>query len=167
MNNKGGKLTEITKDTGFRRIAYAIRQSTVTAQYRRAQLKDRRYDVRYGLGQELMREATYRDKFIIALSKFLHEYEAETAREEEKVANELGRKLTLEDRRARGLRAQVDTDSIQAIADLIDRFNSSELIGSMLIAYGYAREPRSVSVGTTDTQVATDDEALVAEEVNG
>ena len=49
MNNKGGKLTEITKDTGFRRIAYAIRQSTVTAQYRRAQLKDRRYDVRYGL----------------------------------------------------------------------------------------------------------------------
>jgi hypothetical protein len=167
MNNKGGKLTEITKDTGFRRIAYAIRQSTVTAQYRRAQLKDRRYDVRYGLGQELMREATYRDKFIIALSKFLHEYEAETAREEEKVANELGRKLTLEDRRARGLRAQVDTDSIQAIADLIDRFNSSELIGSMLIAYGYAREPRSVSTGTTDTQVATDDEALVAEEENG
>jgi hypothetical protein len=167
MNNKGGKLTEITKDTGFRRIAYAIRQSTVTAQYRRAQLKDRRYDVRYGLGQELMREATYRDKFIIALSKFLHEYEAETAREEEKVANELGRKLTLEDRRARGLRAQVDTDSIQAIADLIDRFNSSELIGSMLIAYGYAREPRSASAGTTDTQVATDDEALVAEEVNG
>lgn len=167
MNNKGGKLTEITTDPGFRRIAYAIRQSTVTAQYRRAQLKDRRYDVRYGLGQELMREATYRDKFIIALSKFLHEYEAETAREEEKVANELGRKLTLEDRRARGLRAQVDTDSIQAIADLIDRFNSSELIGSMLIAYGYAREPRSVSAGTIDTQVATDDEALVAEEVNG
>jgi len=36
----------------------------------------------------------------------------------------------------------------------------------MLIAYGYAREPRSVSAGTTDTQVATDDEALVAEEEN-
>ncbi len=169
MNNthKGGKLIEITNNTGFRRIAYAIRQSTVTAQYRRAQLKDRRYEVRYGLGQELMREASYRDKFIIALSKFLHEYEAETAREDEKVATELGRKLTLEDRRAKGLRAQVDVDSIQAIVGLIDRFGSSELIGSMLIAYGYARELRSGSADTTDTQAAADEETLVAEEVNG
>src|SRR5207248_10764790 len=143
-----------------------IRQSTVTAQYRRAQLKDRRYEVRYGLGQELMREASYRDKFVIALSKFLHEYEAETAREEEKVATELKRKLTLEDRRAKGLRAQVDTDSIQAIVDLIDRFGSSELIGAMLIAYGYARESRNNAASTTEIEVAADDEALVAQEVN-
>src|SRR5947207_5820399 len=109
MNNvqKGGKLTEITNDPGFRRVAYAIRQSTVTAQYRRAQLKDRTYEVRYGLGQELMREASYRDKFMIALSKFLHEYEAETAREEEKLATRLGRKLTVEDRRNHSLRAQI------------------------------------------------------------
>lgn len=175
MNNthKGGKLTEITSNPGFRHIADAIRHSTVIAQYRRAQRKDntselyRRYEVRYGLGHELMREASYRDKFMIALSKFLHEYEAETAREEEKLAIQLGRRLTLEDRRVYGVRPQVDVDSIQAIADLIDRFESSELIGSMLIAYGYAREPRSNATDTTDTQAAADDEALVAQAVNG
>jgi len=43
------------------------------AQYRRTQLGDRTYEVRYGLGQELMREARYPDKFIAALSRFLQQ----------------------------------------------------------------------------------------------
>jgi hypothetical protein len=135
------KLTDITHNEGFRRIAYAIRQSTITAQYRRAQLGDRTYEVRYGLGQELMREARYRDKFMITLSEFLQRYNAETSREEEKVANKLGRKLTLEDRRKYSLRTSILNTDIDKIADLIDRFESSELIASMLVAYGYAREP--------------------------
>ena len=134
------KLTDITRNESFKRIAYAIRQSTVTAQYRRAQLGDRTYEVRYGLGQELMREARYRDKFMVALSEFLQRYNAETAREEEKVANKFG-KLTPEIRRAHNLRASVPYTDIDEIADLIDRFKSSELIGSILVAYGYAREP--------------------------
>lgn len=135
------KLTDITRNEGFKRIAYAIRQSTITAQYRRAQLGDRTYEVRYGLGQELMREARYRDKFMVALSEFLQRYNAETAREEEKAANKLGHKLTPENRRAYNLRASIPYTDIDEIADLIDRFKSSELIGSMLVAYGYAREP--------------------------
>jgi|GEM_PF-302614 len=161
--HKDGKLTDITSDPGFKRVAYAIRQSTITAQYRRAQLKDRTYEVRYGLGQELMREASYRDKFMIALSKFLYEYEAETAREEEKLATRLGHKLTPEDRRTHGLRATVNVDNIQAIANLIDRFGSSELIGSMLIAFGYARESRNNAPDSVDAEATADDEALVAE----
>ena len=135
------KLTEITHNEGFRRIAYAIRQSTITAQYRRAQLGDRTYEVRYGLGQELMREARYRNKFMIALSEFLQRYNAETSREEEKIANRLGRKLSLEDRRKYNLRTSILNTDIDEIAGLIDRFESSELIASMLVAYGYAREP--------------------------
>jgi CRISPR-associated endonuclease/helicase Cas3 len=148
------KLTNITRNEGFKRIAYAIRQSTITAQYRRAQLGDRTYEVRYGLGQELMREARYRNKFMITLSEFLQRYNAETSREEEKVANKLGRKLTPEDRRVFSLRASIPYTDIDEIADLIDRYNSSELIGSMLVAYGYAREPRKITESnTTDIEI--------------
>ena len=150
MNSKNGetKLVEITSNEGFRRIAYAIGQSTVNAQYRRAQENDRTYEVRYGLGQELMREARDRTKFMAALCQFLQQYNAETAREEEKAANKRGGKLTTEDRRK--LRGSVAYTDIDEIAALIDHFNSSELIASMLVAYGYAREPRK---NTTSTQV--------------
>ncbi len=157
------KLTDITHNEGFRRIAYAIRQSTITAQYRRAQLGDRTYEVRYGLGQELMREARYRDKFMVSLSEFLQRYNAETAREEEKAANKLGRKLTPENRRAYNLRASIPYTDIDEIAGLIDRFNSSELIGSMLVAYGYAREPfkgateEPVSNKTDNAEISSED----------
>src|SRR5713226_1311294 len=147
-HNESTKLAEITNNEGFKHIAYAIRQSTVIAQYRRAQLKDPTivtYEVRYGLGQELMREAGYREKFMVALCEFLQKYSAETAREEEKVANRLGRKLTLEDRRTYNLRANIANTDIDEIAALIDRFKSSELICSMLVAYGYARDSRKSS----------------------
>lgn len=148
-------LSTITRDEGFRRIAYAIRQSTVRAQRRRSQEQDRTYEVRYGLAQELMREVRYREKFIAALSNFLTLYDAETAREEEKLANRLGRKLTLEDRRKYGLRGSVSISDIDRIVDLIDTFDS-ETVGSLLIAYGYASEARRVQdesegTGNSDT----------------
>jgi hypothetical protein len=135
------QLSTITRDEGFRRIAYAIRQSTVRAQRRRSQEQDRTYEVRYGLAQELMREVRYREKFIAALSNFLTLYNAETAREEEKLANKLGRKLTLEDRRTYGLRGSISISDLDRIVDLIDKFDS-ETVGSLLIAYGYATEAR-------------------------
>lgn len=139
------KLSAITSNEGFKRIAYAIRQSTVKAQYRRAQLRDRTYEVRYGLGQELMREARYSSKFIAALSAFLQEYNAETAREEEKLANRLGgRQLTLKDRRDNRLRSTVAFTDIDAIVALIDDFGS-EQVCSLLVAYGYASDPRKES----------------------
>lgn len=143
------KLTSITSNEGFKRIAYAIRQSTVTAQYRRTQLGDRTYEVRYGLGQELMREARYPDKFIAALSRFLQQYNAETAREEEKLSNKLKRALTSDDRRTHKLRGSVAYTDIDAIVRLIDDFGS-EQVCSLLVAYGYARDPYK---GTTEEPV--------------
>lgn len=134
------KLTGITTNEGFRRIAYAIRQSTITAQYRRTQIGEVRYEVRYGLGQELMREAHYPDKFIAVLSRFLHQYNAETAREEEKLASKLKRALVSDDRRKNKMRGSVSFTDIDAIVQLIDDFGS-EQVCSLLVAYGYAREP--------------------------
>jgi hypothetical protein len=140
-------LTEITNNPGFKRVAYAIRQATVTAQYRWTQQNDRTYEVRYGLGQELMRKVHHRNDFLCALSEFLLLYNAETAREEEKavrsIANETKQSqhpLTKDERYARNLRLSVSTEHIDDITQLIDRSGSPELIGSMLVAYGYARD---------------------------
>lgn len=152
-------LTEITSNQGFKRVAYAIRQSTVTAQYRWSQQNDRTYEVRYGLGQELMRKVHHRNDFLGALSEFLFKYNAETAREEEKavraIANETKKPqhpLTKEERYKRNLRLSVATEHIDEIAELIDRSGSPELIGSMLVAYGYARDtfqsPRNEHLST-------------------
>jgi hypothetical protein len=140
-------LTEITKNPGFKRVAYAIRQATVTAQYRWTQQNDRTYEVRYGLGQDLMRKVHHRNDFLCALSEFLLLYNAETAREEEKavrsIANETRQSqhpLTKGERYARNLRLSVSTEHIDDINQLIDHSGSPELIGSMLVAYGYARD---------------------------
>lgn len=140
-------LTEITSNPGFQRIADAIRRSTVTAQYRWTQKNDRTYEVRYGVGQDLMQKVHHRNDFLCALSEFLLLYNAETAREDEKacrsIANETKQPqhpLTKAERSARNLRYPVSTDHIDDIAQLIDRSGSPELIGSMLVAYGYASD---------------------------
>jgi len=120
------RLTPILESEGFQNIAYAIRQSTVTAQYRKQQ-GDRKYDVRYGLGQELARKAIYPDSFIATLSDFLHKYNAENAQ--------------VMENRAGPYRRSIKTTDIDDIVRLIDEYGS-ETVANLLIAYGYARAPR-------------------------
>jgi hypothetical protein len=127
------------KHPGFQNIAYAIRQSTVVAQYRKQQ-NDRRYDVRYGLGQELARKAKYPNDFIAALSDFLHKYNAENAQ--------------VMETRSGPYRRSIQTRDIDDIVALVDE-HGSELICNLLVAYGYARSgPREAMpeemAGTND-----------------
>jgi hypothetical protein len=140
MNNQrdGEKLKPILENEGFKHIANAIRQSTITAQYRQRQLGDRTYDIHYGLGQDLKRKSHRPREFMEALGIFLQKYSEETARQEEKVAIRLNKKLTSEDRYKNKLRANVSDDDIADITELVDTYGSS-LICSMLIASGYAR----------------------------
>lgn len=121
------KLAPILESEGFKNIAYAIRQSTVTAQFRKGQ-GDRRYDVRYGLGQELARKANYPDEFIAELSDFLHKYNAENAQ--------------VMENRPGPYRRNVRTADIDDIVRLIDEYGS-KTICNLLIAYGYARIGRA------------------------
>lgn len=121
------KLSEILDSPGFVNIAYAIRQSTITAQYRKKE-GDRRYDVRYGLGRDLVRQSQYPDEFVAALSDFLHRYNAENAQ--------------VMETRSGPYRRSVQTSDIQDILQLIDK-HSSDLIAKLLVAYGYARESRT------------------------
>ncbi len=144
-------LSLITSNPGFQRIAYAIRQSTVIAQRRRSQDRDRTYEVRYGLGLELAREARYRDKFLNTLSDFLMHYNAETAREEEKLANKLGGTITFEQRKQYKLRTYVAPEDINEIIHLMDEFDGEyEMVARLLIAYGYAKS-RSKYEAHTDS----------------
>lgn len=125
------KLSEILDSPGFQNIAYAIRQSTIIAQYRKKE-GDRRYDIRYGLGRDLVRQSQYPDEFVAALSDFLHKYNAENAQ--------------VMENRSGPYRKSVQTGDIQEILRLIDQ-HGSDLIAKLLVAFGYAREPRPGEAG--------------------
>ena len=141
---------------GFQSIAYAIRQSTVVAQFRKKE-GDRRYDVRYGLGQELARKSRYPIEFITALSDFLHKYNAENAQ-------------VMENRKG-PYRKSLKTSDIDDIVALVDEYGS-ELICNLLIAYGYARsgqgreEPQVPSDGGnfTDVDEGSDEDGEAGDE---
>ena len=120
------KLGKVLETPGFQNIAYAIRQSTVVAQYRKGQ-GNRRYDVRYGLGAELARKANYPNEFIAALSDFLQKYNAENAQ--------------VMENRPGPYRRSIRTDDIDDIVALVDEYDAP-LICNLLVAYGYARSPR-------------------------
>ena len=126
MSSEPKRYAPILESTGFQNIAYAIRQSTVTAQYRK-QEGDRRYDVRYGLGQDLVRKSQYPDEFIATLTEFLIKYNAENAQ--------------VMENRPGPYRRSVKTTDIADIVRLIDEYNNSDLICKLLVAFGYAREP--------------------------
>ena len=126
------KLSAILQNPGFQRIAKAIRQSTVTPQYFKSKGDSGPYEVRYGLGAELMRQAAYPDKFAQALSKFLHIYSQETSQIEERYkGNPPVRRI------------KISTDDIDQVIALMDEYNDAETVASLLVAYGYAREGRS------------------------
>jgi hypothetical protein len=132
------RLHTIMQTPGFQHIASAIRESTVRAQRRISQENDNRYDVRYGLNQELLRKARSRNEFMTALGEFIALYNAETAREEEKLARRLNRRLTTEEYRTYRLRYPVTTADMEQFGDLLDCY-PTELVATMLVAYGYSR----------------------------
>ena len=162
MLQKQQRLSEIIDNRGFQHIASAIREATVRAQRRYTQENDNRYEVRYGLGQELMRKARYRDDFMTALSEFLFLYNAETARQEEKVARKLERRLTADDYRNNKLRYPVTTEDIKQLSDLLDTY-PTELVATMLISYGYARLETLQAEEAAPDVVASEVEAGVDE----
>jgi hypothetical protein len=136
QGQKKQPFSKIIEDEGFQAIAAAIRQATVIGQYWAARQTGYPYEVRYGLGQELLRAANYPEHFLAALSEFIQSYNAENARIDERIA-----KKSLPD--VPGMRrASVRAEHINHVVRLIDEYGNSELICKMLVAYGYARDPR-------------------------
>ena len=133
------ELRPIIEGAGFQNIARAIRQSTVTLQYM-AKSGRPPYDIRYGLGQELRRKASYPDEFIQALGDFLHTFNAENARVSE-VSSQHWRKSIRE-------------DDITEIVQLIDQ-HGPQTVCHLLLAFGYASPSRD-DAPTTNTTTSTD-----------
>lgn len=128
------QLSKILESSGFVNIAYAIRQSTVVAQYRKKE-GDRRYDIRYGLGRDLVRQSQYPDEFVAALSEFLFAYNAENAQVLERYPKDKYPHYKY--------RWDVQTEDIKDILNLMDEYKNPNLIAKLLVAYGYASEYRS------------------------
>jgi hypothetical protein len=134
------ELAPILQCPGFRNIAGAIRRSTVIPQYFKSRGEKGPYTVRYGLGAELLRQATYPEQFIQALSTFVHDYNRETGQVQERYKDNL-----------RVRRSQITTEDVQQVVELIDIYGS-KTVGNMLVAFGYAREPRDPDADKQEPQ---------------
>jgi hypothetical protein len=155
QNSDARPLAPILQRDGFRSIARAIRESTIRAQYRVAQEGDRRYDIAYGLGQDLARSLNQRDTFVAALMDFVRHYNTETAREEEKLARQHGGKIPPELRKRERLRRLVNTEDVEDLIAIIDE-HGHKVVGNLLLAYGYAFD---------SSTIRTDDSPLPEEPV--
>jgi hypothetical protein len=121
------ELKAIVENPGFQNVAYAIRHSTIIPQGRKARNEDYLYEIRYGLGRMLKQKAHHRDDFIAALGDFMQSYNAENVQKLESKGEQM--------------RKDLRTSDIEAIVELVDEYGP-EVICNLLVAYGYAREPR-------------------------
>lgn len=137
------KLSPILQDPGFRRVAEAIRRSTVIPQYQKAQGRDTLYEIRYGLGDKLLRHAQNANEFAQELGRFMYDYNHENARKSETRKQQFRSNLTIED--------------VAAIVALIDEYDAPT-VANLLVAFGYARDPK---LGTTDNETDHKDESDV------
>lgn len=139
------KLKPILDSAGFRNVAAAIRRSTVIPQYFKSRGDKGPYEVRYGLGAELLRQSAYPERFIQTLSAFLHDYNRETAQVYERFKGNPPVRRT-----------RVTTKDMQQVVALIDEYDS-QTVASLLVAYGYAREPREQEAEADEEAVITAD----------
>ncbi|MDE0078641.1 MAG: hypothetical protein OXI80_12250 [Caldilineaceae bacterium] len=121
------ELTPILKDKGFRNVADAIRKSTLSLVY--VDRRKRRYDIRYGLGQDLRRKAQYKEDFVQELTDFMHSFNDETLRVYERTKGEIQQ------------RKLITTQDIERVVKLVDE-HGSKTVCNLLVAFGYARDSR-------------------------
>lgn len=120
-------VKEIVNNPGFVAVAAAVRRATIKAQIRKARTGRVVFDIQYGLAQDWKRKAKHRDEFIKELADFVQRYNSETAKHAEQGIE---------------MRPYVYTEHLNQLLDLIQDDKSSELVGMLLLAYGYALEPK-------------------------
>ncbi|NLW16859.1 MAG: hypothetical protein GX033_04300 [Firmicutes bacterium] len=120
------QLRSVIDNSGFQNIAAAIRRSTVSAQYRKAISGKQVFEFKYGLAQEWKQKMRFKDKFVAALADFVQQYNNENARHVEQ---------------DKETRPRITTRDLDQVIDLIEQYGS-ELVGMLLLAYGYAKESK-------------------------
>jgi len=126
------RLANILNNEGFRNIAKAIRNSTISEQYAKSK-GHQLYEIRYGLAQDLIRKSAYKDELVEFLCEFIVSYNQENARfaEKDKHIRDKGKR-----------RATIKQQDMEELIKLIDEYDSA-LIGKMLCAYGYCLDRKA------------------------
>ncbi|MEM4663241.1 MAG: hypothetical protein QXM75_04425 [Candidatus Diapherotrites archaeon] len=141
MDNETLHLSEIIANEGFKAVAQAIRKSTVSLQYTP---KDaRKFDIRYGLAQELQNKSKSKLDLATFIGEFIATYNAETAKVAEK-------------NNGKSFRANVKDEELAQFYCLLDK-HPSRLIGALLASYGFALKAKDVKdEGTEDFNEETE-----------
>ncbi len=124
---RGYGMKEIVGNAGFLSVAWAIRNATITALWLQQQ-NNKKWDVRFGLAQKWKQKIKGGAKeFVPVLAEFIQDYNWE-------VTNRLeGKYHTV---------SKEDLDQVISLIENNEK-DQSELVGMLLLAYGYARAPKS------------------------
>lgn len=124
MSIKNFKISEITSNEGFLKVAYAIRKSTVTLQY--TPKEQRQFEIRYGVAQSLQNKSKSASDLAAFIGEFIGLYNSETARKAEL---------------SKGFRKIVREDELNEFYSLLDNY-PSKVVGALLVSYGFALEEK-------------------------
>lgn len=126
------ELSPILQDQGFKNVAQAIRLSTVRPLYLKSEGKDPFYEIRFGLGDKLIRKAQYRDEFAVVLSRFMFDFNKENARKRSEA-------------KKRGISPRYDlsNEDVEKVIALMDEYEPST-VAHLLVAYGYAFDASAI-----------------------
>jgi len=136
------KISEIISNTGFQKVAYAIRKSTVTLQY--TPKDQRKFEIRYGLAQTLQNKSKSASDLAEFIGEFIANYNAETARNVEKTGGIL--------------RANVKDNDLNQFYELLDNY-PSKVVGALLASYGFALTEKDASK-VTPTDIPSENEII-------
>jgi len=126
-------VNEIIESTGFQNIARAIRNTTIYA----VSMKTSRREIRFGLAQKLkQRIKAGPHEFLAELSHFVQQQNWEIAY------------------RLKGEGYQITDSDMNDIVRLTEKFGA-ELVGMLLLAYGFARADSVVNKEGSESNVAS------------
>ena len=113
-------VTEIIENPGFQSVARALRNATIYA----LTVPNLKREVRFGIAQRWKQKMKAgNEEFAAAVAEFVQEYNWETAH------------------RLKGKGHSVTTEELDDVLHLIHE-RKAELVGALLLAYGYARAPK-------------------------
>lgn len=137
---RGYKMLDIIQNKGFQSIAMAVRQATIYALLDSKAKKSGRREVRFGLAQQWKQKIKGgNDEFVAALGDFVQQYNWESEK-----LDAAGQGVT-----EKGWKYhKVNVSDLDEVIRLIYEKGSkgAEMVGMMLLAYGYARTPKSDTV---------------------
>lgn len=136
----------IIENEGFQSVAAAIRKSTVLLQY--TPKDKRRFDVQYGLAQQLQNKSKSKDDLVTFIGEFIAKYNSDTARQREKTG--------------KNLRANVKDKELADFFELADQVDA-KVLGAMLAAYGFALNKKELEKNNNDDGDLTPSEDDVEE----